>query len=149
MMETNTELNKTAESLVLQKLQVFVGTWHTSGRTVEGKILEATDTYEWLTGGYFLIHKWNACLEKDRVEGIEIIGYEPESGKYSTRSFDSLGNSGRYTAELNGTIWQINGETEQFTGEFNPEKNCLTGRWEVYNGLEWKPWMEITLTKNN
>lgn len=149
-MENNSNIevsDSKTETLILQELQMFVGLWQTVGKTADGRLLNATDVYEWLSGRYFLIHKWNACLDNDRVEGIEIIGYDQETGKYSTRAFDSLGNSGRYLAELNGDKWIIVGETERFTGEFNSQKNKIKGFWEMYSENEWIPWMEIVLNK--
>ena len=44
-----------------QRLNVFVGTWHTEGQQCEGPIgpaanIRAVETYEWLPGEFFLVN---------------------------------------------------------------------------------------------
>lgn len=79
-----------------ERLRVLVGTWKTEGWTREAAgapavRIDAVDTYEWLPGGFGLLH------------GV---------------------------------------------GTFADDGNTLTGRWEARgDDSSWRPWMDITLTK--
>jgi len=78
-----------------ERLVVLVGSWKTGGWTREaagtlsGRI-EATDTYERLPGGA-LLHRVDARVGDQKVEGAEIIGYDPARGSYVTQYFGTDG----------------------------------------------------------
>jgi Protein of unknown function (DUF1579) len=79
-----------------ERLAALVGRWRTSGRTLETNdspalAIEATDTYEWLPGRFALLHSVGARVGPERVEGAEIIGWDPERASYSTLEFGSDG----------------------------------------------------------
>jgi hypothetical protein len=114
----------------------------TSGR------FRATDVYEWLAGGFFLIHRWHAQLPDGDSKGIEIIGYDTASGRYRMHSFDHQGNVGVMIASLDGDTWTFSSETVRFTGGFRDGKT-FAGLWERRsNGAaEWSPWMKVELTR--
>jgi hypothetical protein len=39
-------------------------------------------------------------------------------------------------------------ETTKFTGRLSEDHNVITGHWELQDGGgDWRPWMDITLTK--
>jgi hypothetical protein len=40
---------------------------------------EALDTYEWLPGGFFLLHRVDGLMGDEPVQAVEIIGYEASS----------------------------------------------------------------------
>ncbi len=138
-------------------LDVFVGTWNTEGTILADAAhpsattakLTAVDTYEWLPGGFFLIHHVDGRMGEDEVHAIEIIGYDASRQAYRTRSFDNQGNTGTYEATLRGATWRIRGERERFTGELGDDGGSLTGQWErrSTDGTRWVPWMDIRLTK--
>lgn len=54
------------------------------------------DTYEWLPGGFFLIHRVDGRMGEAEVTAIEIIGFDASIQAYLTRSFDNQGNAGTY-----------------------------------------------------
>ena len=63
------------------RLAALVGRWRTEGWTSTGAALpdariEALDTYEWLPGRFALLHRVDARVGEDRVEGAEIIGWD-------------------------------------------------------------------------
>jgi Protein of unknown function (DUF1579) len=79
-----------------ERLAALLGRWRTTGRTREtaeaaALPIEATDTYEWLPGRFALLHSVDATVGEERVEGAEIIGWDPERGSYSTLYFGSDG----------------------------------------------------------
>ncbi|WP_227011520.1 DUF1579 family protein [Paenibacillus lutimineralis] len=134
-------------------LEIFVGKWNTEGEiratsSSPAARLIAVDTYEWLPGGFFLIHKVDGHMGNEVVKTTEIIGYDSSKKTYFTRSFDNQGNAGAYLANLRDRFWTINGELERFTGEFSSDGNTLKGKWELLSdGSNWQPWMDIKLTK--
>ncbi|UHA75754.1 DUF1579 family protein [Paenibacillus sp. 481] len=135
------------------RLNVFVGKWNTEGLIKEGPSgatvrLKATDTYEWLPGGFFLIHHVDGYMGDAEVKAIEIIGYDASSQTYTTHSFDNQGINNTYQANLLDAVWSIVGKTERFTGMFSDDGTTLTGSWErLSENSNWVPWMDIKLTK--
>ena len=62
----------------LRRLDRFVGTWEVRGRTldVEDDNVSGRLAFEWLPGGFFLIHRVDGRMGDDAVQAIEIIGYD-------------------------------------------------------------------------
>jgi len=138
----------------LERLNVFVGTWKTEGEmrsTPSAKHVgfTAADTYEWLPGGYFLMHRFDADMPDGNVKGIEVIGYSPESMTYPMYSFDSMGNMSIMQASVEGIKWAFTGEDIRFTGGFRDDAKIFAGFWEIRSGegAHWQPWMDVTLKK--
>ena len=137
----------------LQRLDVFVGKWNTEGLIKESpsgpdKKLKATDIYEWLPGGFFLIHYVDGHMGDEEVKTIEIIGYDDLSQTYFTHSYDNQGSAARYQANLLDSVWTIKGELERFNGSFSDDGGTLSGTWEMsVDGMNWVSWMDIKLTK--
>ena len=136
-------------------LDAFVGTWRTEGRMEAGPLgpaaaIRGTDRYEWLPGGFFLVHRVDVRMGDEQVNTIEIIGWDPESRTYPMRWFDGRGGSGTYHAAFRDGAWTFAGETERFTGRFAADGGTISGTWErTEDGSEWLPWMEINLTKDS
>lgn len=60
---------------------MFVGKWNLEGRQLEGIVgpaakVAAVQTYEWLTGGFFLIHRFEGRVGNGEAACIEIIAYD-------------------------------------------------------------------------
>jgi len=141
-----------------QRLAVLVGRWKTEGWTREAPgeaaaRIDATDTYEWLPGGLALLHRVDARVGGQKVEGAEIVGYDPGRRAYVTQYFGSDGPN-TYEASLldedGGLVWTMQSRTDRFTGVFDDERNVITGHWDVLDDdSAWRPWMDITLTKQS
>jgi hypothetical protein len=70
-----------------KRLDALIGRWNTEGRTTEAsgvpaERIEAVETYERLPGGA-LLHFVDATVGDRRVEGAEIIGFDPHAGATS------------------------------------------------------------------
>ena len=133
---------------------MFVGTWRTEGEVWSGQSdevptwLQATDTYEWLPGGFFLIHRVEGRMGETVVHALEVIGYDERRGHYFSHAYDGGGGVATYEAHLEGDTWRIDGAAERFSGAFAADRRQLTGRWErLADGSRWTPWMTLTLTK--
>jgi uncharacterized protein DUF1579 len=138
------------------RLAALVGRWRTEGWTREAPgapaaRIDALDTYEWLPGRFALLHSVDARVGDERVEGAEIIGWEPARRAYATLYFGSDGPSA-YEASLtneDGTlVWRMQSASDRFTGTFSADGCTIDGHWErVDDQGDWRPWMDITLTK--
>jgi hypothetical protein len=138
-----------------EALAALVGRWRTSGRTLETAeapaTIEAVDTYEWLPGRFALLHEVDARVGEERVEGAEIIGWDPARHSYVTQYFGSDGPNA-YEASLRHEdgvlVWRMRSATDRFTGTFSDDGNTIAGHWELLDARgSWRPWMDITLTR--
>jgi hypothetical protein len=141
-----------------ERLAALIGRWKTDGLTKEtpeapAAKIDAVDTYEWAPGGFALLHGVDATVGDEKVEGAEIIGYDPERSAYITQYFGSDG-PGAYEANLDrehgALIWRMRSKGERFTGTFNDDGDVITGHWELLDDDgNWQPWMDVTLTKQD
>jgi hypothetical protein len=136
-----------------RRLQPFVGTWRTQGvvrATAEAPELPftAVDRYEWMEGGFFLLHHVEARMGGGRLVALEVIGWDAAAGTYCMRSWDSQGGTGTHTGTLRDGVWTIEGASERFTGRFSDDGGTISGLWErSADGAAWEPWMDVTLTQ--
>ena len=137
----------------LARLEPFVGTWRTEGEVLESESSPAlriagTDSYEWLPGGFFLLHRVDVRIGGEPVQALEVIGWDAERGRYFMRSYDSQGNTGEMHAFLRDGTWTFCGAAERFTGGFAEDGRTLSGRWERREEGQWLPWMDVRLAKS-
>lgn len=136
-----------------QELQKFVGLWNTVGvipatsESPEIKVL-GTDSYEWLPGGFFLLHKVNVLVGDDRNETFEVIGYDKQAKHFTLQHYDNKGGSGKMIGKVNDGVWTFLGDTLRFKGGFKNEGKEFSGVWEQSDdGSHWAHFMNITLKK--
>jgi Protein of unknown function (DUF1579) len=141
-----------------ERLGALIGRWKTEGWTREAPEapaakIDAVDTYEWLPGGFGLLHTVDAKVGDEKVEGAEIIGYDFDRGAYVTQYFGSDGPTAyeaSLTQESEGLTWRMRSKTTRFAGVFSDDGSVITGHWQLLpDGGEWQPWMDITLTKQD
>ena len=132
---------------------VFAGNWITHGTiratddTASSEV-RAIDRYEWLPGGFFMLHRVDALIGGTVSQSIEVIGHDEAQACYVTRSYDDQGTSDGFTARLEGRAWSIDGEKVRFRGAFNAGGPVLAGTWEQRSEKkQWSPWMNIELRK--
>src|SRR5262245_27712709 len=94
----------------LERLNVFIGRWITEGETVAepgnpAVAIVASDVYQWLPGEYFVMHPAYGRIGAIRVGGVEIIGFDPETGQFQCYFFDSQGNTTRQTLSCRDDMW--------------------------------------------
>jgi hypothetical protein len=139
----------------MRRLEVLVGRWHTEGWTRAGadaspRRIDATDSYGWVADGWALLHLVDAGVGETAVRGAELIGYDPGRDCYVTLYTGSDGPA-RYDATLvdvGGELtWTMTGDETRFAGRFRPDRTAIVGHWELLDGGHWRPWMDITLTR--
>lgn len=127
-----------------RRLNVFVGEWDARGEVEheqQSSGVRSRSTYEWLPGGFFLVHKFQSRLAGGKViEGIEIIEHDGE--KYVSHRFDSNGTSRRYDIEVTGTTWTFSSEEDR--GILEIERDGMTITWEQPDGTKFG---ELTATR--
>jgi hypothetical protein len=145
----------------LRHLDFLVGTWSIDGELLEGPIgaggkVRSVDSFEWLHGGFFLVHHWDSVFPV-RPEfpggpvqkGYQFFGYNATAQKFRTHFFDGNGpfhDGSMYEGEI------IDGHL-RFTGparfSFVPsDDDTIIENWELRgdNGT-WIPWMRYTMSR--
>lgn len=139
-----------------QRLAALIGRWRTEGWTIATASspavqIDATDTYEWLPGRFSILHKVDARVGGEHVEGAEIIGSDPTRDGYLTQYFGSDGPNAYEAslAEVGGALtWAMWSAADRFTGAFSEDGDTITGHWERLDDEGgWQPWMNVTLTR--
>jgi len=137
----------------MRKLAFLVGTWDTTGATratgaAAAQALRATDAYEWMPGGFFLIHHADALIGHQRSHVMEVFGYDPAMQSIVSRSFDDQGKSEGFIIGLKGRRWTIRGDDARFEGDVGKDFSVIEGTWELRgDDGGWAPWMDIRLAK--
>ena len=143
-----------------ERLQDFIGRWHTQGKmTAPGEPADAIhslDTYEWLPGKYFVLHRWDSRIGKETAAGVEIIGVDDQAGGYRTYFFDNGGGSGSEQLTVLGRTWTWLGQNvmgtkwHRCTSTLSDGGNTMTAQHErSENGVDWTRWMEVTLLRTS
>ena len=134
------------------KLGIFVGEWETSGsvfatETSQAVAISGTDVYEWLPGGFFLLHRVKATMGNVGTESTEIIGWNAKEQLFLVRSFDAFGNCEEYLMDLCSGFLSFRSTELRFRGAFSEDKQELSGIWEKDDGVGWYPQMETRLIR--
>ncbi len=126
----------------LKRLEFFVGTWTLKGRTLDSTEdnVSGQTTFEWLPGGFFLQQRIELDFAGYAVKGLEIIGYDPSTGKFPSTVYASMaGVPIPYTYDVQGndiTIRTELGGGATFHGTLSEDGNSFTGGWRPDEGKE-------------
>jgi uncharacterized protein DUF1579 len=137
----------------LERLRVFIGRWITEGETIAqanapAAPIVASDVYQWVPGGHFIMHPAYSRIGDVAVGGLEVIGYDPASKQYQTHFYDSQGNTTTQTLSFYDGVWTWQGTHARCTGVFSADGKTLTARHERSDdGVHWEPSMNVTLRK--
>ena len=144
-----------------KRLDVFVGKWNAEGKSyAEGSSNEnlqvssvkmtITNTCEWLSGGFFLVNRWDGRVGDAEFNGMEVISYDAESRTYSSRFFDNVGNAPTYQVSVRDNVWTYSGELQRATFEFSDDGNTMTTHWDwkKTDGEDWLPLCDLKSTKS-
>jgi uncharacterized protein DUF1579 len=136
-----------------QLLEIFIGKWINEGLTIataEAPSLRilTSDVYEWMPGGFFVLHTAYGRIGNTDVGGTEILSYEAASKKYQSLFFDSQGNINTDELTAHGDTWIWQGKTHRATAVFTDNGKIQTVHHErMDEGGNWAPAMDITLIK--
>jgi hypothetical protein len=83
---THGRYSASAPSPQIQRLGALVGRWRSEGH-VEADVpvpITGTDIYEWLPGGFFLVHRVDVVIGQQPVQALELIGeYDPATDSFT------------------------------------------------------------------
>jgi Protein of unknown function (DUF1579) len=143
-----------------RRLDAFAGTWRARGESFGGPdqnpddprahhaVWTSEETYEWLPGGFFMLHRWDAQVGKQGFKGTEIIGYDEAAGGFFTRMFDNAGNHPEYAASVNGNVWSFSEPSTRATITISGDGNRMELKWEWRQGEgEWLPLCDRTANR--
>jgi hypothetical protein len=138
----------------LLKLEVFIGTWNTTGTVLKTSVnpkgtLIATDTYRWLPGKRFIVHEVDARFDGSPSRSMEVMGWNARRIRWFSTSYDDQGATESFELDLTGRRWRIRGKTVRFDGSFDPARNRLEGLWELKARARWEPWIELLLRRDS
>lgn len=153
--ETQTAEYAHVPAAEMSHLDALVGKWNTEWWAKENPAdppvkTTGTDTYEWLPGGFFLIHKVEARMDYGIYNVLEIIGgYDPDTQTYPMRSFDSQGNAQTMTARVDDKgVWTFFDTKMRATLNVGSDGRTMTAKWErTTDGTTWTHWMDMKFTK--
>ena len=144
----------------LDRLEAFLGKWHTTGQQIEGPLgpaakIDVKESYEWLEGKYFLVHNFKGDVGGNDAACIEIIGYDAEKGVYIIHSYYDKGAAKDWQLTNAGNTWTITGDwpikgqkmNVRCTIEFS-DNNSMAGNWEMSgDGRDWKTFWDVRSTR--
>jgi hypothetical protein len=138
----------------ITKLSFLIGRWHTIGEVLQDlsnapKVIRGMDTYEWISGGFFILHRVDVFIGNDRTEVIEIIGYDKNQKSYFMKSFDNQGEATTMYAVLKKpAVLKLGDKKMQATLTVDKSGDSMIAEWKLSeNGKAWRPWMNITFSK--
>jgi hypothetical protein len=134
-----------------KRLEVFIGDWHAEGTSygdgqdaadprAAGVAWTSDESYEWLPGSFFVLHRWDAQMGKHEFKGAEIIGYDQAEGGYFTRMFDNAGHHPDYAGSVDGEVWCFTEAQTRVTVTVQNGGDEMSFNWEWKNGgRKWLP----------
>jgi hypothetical protein len=123
----------------------LIGSWASSGRTVDGVAVEGSDVYEWLPGAQFVVHRVDVRMGGEQVDVLEVIG-ERDDDAFAMRSFDNTGGTAVMRATVDDAgVWTFAGPTERATLVVAEDGGSMSARWERSRdgGGTWEHWMDM------
>jgi hypothetical protein len=159
--------NAQAPGPELRRLGALVGRWRSEGHIV-GEVpipITGTDIYEWLPGGFFVVHHVDVMIGDQRVQAIELIEYDPTTDTFTGRAYDNQGEVTILHARVDEHgVWTFTGggdvaavarpSTADASGavrstlRVSPDRGSMTAKWERSDdGATWQDWMDMTFTR--
>ena len=144
-----------------KQLRMFVGEWNVAGRQLDSQVghaaeIAGTERFEWLEGGFFLVHHFDTRVGGVPALCIEVTGFDPATGAYSTHTFYNNGQQAQWRMVERDGIWTLTGEWPMPDGpaqvrctiEFGDEGNSRTGiRESSVDGSRWVRFWEVKSTR--
>ena len=147
---TATDMPESEVAAARGRLAAFVGTWRAEGRSfAHGQQPQdprasavpwtSEESYEWLPGEHFLLHRWEAEVGGFAFRGVEILGYDAGQDRYFTSLFDNSGHRVEYAAKVDGPLWTFAEATSRASVRFDGDDRMeLKWEWRPH-GADWLP----------
>ena len=143
-------------------LDAFVGNWTMEGEQY-GKVfslparVSAEESFEWLPGRKFLIHRVTGQLGGSDLVSIEVIDADPTPGGYRVHTFYGDGRAQDWLLVENDDNWTISADWSLADGSIRGMRCTVrfesdetrSAKWEVSNYGTWKTFWVITSEKKH
>ncbi len=144
----------------LEPLIGLVGKWHLEGELQEGPFGPAgpfvsVDTYEWLEGGAFLIHRLDGRFGSRSAACVEVFGRRGDA--LVSQAYYNDGQERAWTVTARGDVLELNGSASGNDEEMREvrcelrvieEGNALEALWtERQPGGSWREFFKARGTK--
>ena len=141
------------KNAILRSLDALTGVWNSTGEmsAPDGSLLtvSGTDSYEWLRGKQFLIHRVDVHVGVEKVDVMEIIGEYNESKKAcAMHAFQNDGSHAVMWASLdtNGNLLFAD-EAIRATLVLGSDGTSMSATWERFDDYRWTHWMNMRFSK--
>ncbi|HEX6703845.1 MAG TPA: DUF1579 family protein [Albitalea sp.] len=145
-----------------RRLDVFVGGWQMTGRQFETSFgpaapVQARERYDWLPGGFFLVHRFDGKLGEQDMACIEVIGPDGAGG-YFQHAFYNDGLAMHWRAQERDGRWTIEGDWPaqpqpvrvRCTVRFAAGNRSRHAVWErSSDGRDWQTFWDVTATRQD
>jgi hypothetical protein len=136
-----------------QALAGLIGNWINEGATVAaGDIpsvpIRTSDVYEWVPGGFFVVHTAFGKIGDTSVGGVSIIGVDGDA--YHDTFYDSFGNVHRSRLEIDGDVHRwigVDGRTRCTVTMTDGGMTQVADHESSVDGVTWTPSMNVVLRK--
>jgi hypothetical protein len=131
----------------------LIGKWRTEGRILESdknpeRKITGTDTYHFILGGFFILHKADVLMGNVKSETYEVIGLDKSNDQATLQHYNNQGSSGKMTGTLKNGELRINGDGLRFKGLFNDNDKKIEGTWEkLADEKNWVEFLKMNFTK--
>ena len=137
-----------------QRLDAFVGQWTAVGQTAAepsapSENMTQQHTYEWLPGGFHLLHRWDGRIGQRDSKGVEILGYDEGSDAYEAHFFDSDGWARLYQVRARDRVWTFSGTRARCSVMFAEDGATMNIHWDRSpDGVSWQPLCDVKSTRS-
>lgn len=142
-------------------LEIFLGSWHMEGRQLEGPAgpaapVNAIQKYEWLSGGQFLVHRFEGHIGDSTAACVEVIGYDIDRRSYRAHTFYDNGRMNVWDITERDGQWRAYGDWNagdrtrkiRCTTTFGDDRTTMKSTWEhSIDGHKWQPFWEVSARK--
>jgi Protein of unknown function (DUF1579) len=136
-----------------QALAVLIGNWINEGATVAtpdipSAAIRTSDVYEWVPGGFFVVHTAFGKIGDTSVGGVSIIGVDGDA--YDHTFYDSFGNVHRSRLEIDGDVHRwigVDGRTRCTVTMTDGGTTQVAQHESSVDGVTWTRSMDVVLRK--
>lgn len=145
-------------SVEMAPLEPLVGEWSVEALApwVPPGDLRGRTAFEWMTGGTFLVQRWEVPID-EAPDGLAVIGPNPDSDGYLQHYFDSRGVARVYAMTFADGVWTLSRTAadfspldfaQRFTGTVGDDGRTIRGRWELADdGSTWAHDFDLVYTR--
>jgi hypothetical protein len=139
-------------------LEPLIGEWSVEALFpgVPPTDLRGRTVFEWMTGGKFLLQRWEVPID-EAPDGLAVIGPDQDNGAYLQHYFDSRGVARVYAMSFDSGVWKLSRTSADFspldfaqrlTGTLSDDGRTIQGRWELaHDGSTWEHDFDLVYTR--